>query len=163
MKSFILLIVSVILADCSINVAHAQGCDKQTFVTAINQAWVQTNYTQIRSIIDTRLTSCTNDLLGLVLNFGYYEWAEVDFTNAQVSAQIFVDAVSNRAPHEVTDPGIIMDNVKSMAEMDTPLSFPTNQARTTDQIIYLHTREFPSNFPMINLYLDFVSRVETNQ
>ncbi|MCO5069306.1 MAG: hypothetical protein M9910_11600 [Kiritimatiellae bacterium] len=160
MKSIKVLIIVSCLAPFG---GLAQTCDKESFASAINQAWVQTNYAQIRQVVDDRLTVCTNDLLGLGLSFGYYFWAGVDFTNAQLAAQQFVVAVSNRAPHEVTQPGSFMDHVKSIADMAAPSSFPTNQARSADQIQYLHTVAYPTNFPEINLYVDFVSRVETNQ
>lgn len=160
MKSFKPLLVLGCLAPFG---GLSQTCDKQSFVTAVNQAWVQTNYAQIRLVVDDRLSACTNDLLGQGLNFGYYFWAGVDFTNAQVAARQFVVAVSNRAPHEVMQPGIIMAHVKSIADMATPSSFPTNQSRRPDQIQYLHAVAYPTNFPEINLYVDFVSRVETNQ
>lgn len=163
MKSFE---TSILLASFTGLVAVsglAQDCDKQILVNSVNEQWVQTNYTQIRQLIDDRLATCTNDLLGLVLNFGYYFWAEVDFTNAQTAARQFVAAVSNIAPQELAEPGIFMDHVKSIADMASPSSFPTNQARSTDQVQYLHTVAYPANFPQINLYVDFVSRVETNQ
>ncbi|HRZ13721.1 MAG TPA: hypothetical protein P5567_14860 [Kiritimatiellia bacterium] len=155
--------IEVVLSILWTAAVHAQTCDKEPFLSAVNEAWVQTNYAQIHQIVDDRLSACTNDLFGLCLNYGYYFWARVDFTNAQMAAQQFVLAVSNRAPHEVMQPGIVMDHIKSVADMAAPVSIPTNQARSEEQIQYLHTVAYPTNFPEIYLYLEFVSRVETNE
>lgn len=146
----------LVLSGCC---THAQTCDVQSFISSVNQDWRATNYSGIFASITNRLNNCTNDLMALGLKYTYYVWAEVDFTNAQLSARTFVAAVSNQAPEEVNQPWTLMTSAKAMAEMTPPSPFPTNQARSAGQINYLHTREFPTNYPEIDLLYELVTRV----
>lgn len=142
-----------------VSVGLADDCGVSNFVQSVNEEWVSRDYPGIRQLIDTRQSLCTNDLLSLAMNFCYYFWAEVDFSNAQSAALAFVATVSNRAPDEVNQPGVFMASVKSIAEMTPPSTFPTNQARTADQIDYLHEQEYPTSFPDIDLVVELVTRV----
>jgi hypothetical protein len=64
------------------------------FVSSINQAWSQTNNTQVLQIIDTRLASNSNDVLAVSAKMYYYVFAEGSLTNARSMADRFMTIVN---------------------------------------------------------------------
>lgn len=141
----------------------ADDCSKTGFLARINQYWCETNSAALRQTIHDRNVNCTNDLLSVGLNYACYYWVDGGFTNTRIAAIQFLAAVSNIAPQEISNPCALMDCVKTMAGMTPPAQFPTNEVRTSEQVIYLHSVEFPSGFPELDLYLELVDRVETNR
>lgn len=59
------------------------------YAASLNQAWAQTNQTQMISIINARLSSETNDVMGLATKMYYHLWVDGILTNArQVADQL---------------------------------------------------------------------------
>lgn len=59
------------------------------YAASLNQAWVQTNGSQMISLINTRLGSETNDVMGLATKMYYHLWVDGVLTNArQVADQL---------------------------------------------------------------------------
>ena len=64
------------------------------FVASLNQAWSQSNDTEVLQIINTRLASDANDVLGLSAKMYFHVFAEGNLTDARVLADSFMAAIS---------------------------------------------------------------------
>lgn len=60
------------------------------FVSALNQAWSQTNDVQALQVINDRLSADTNDVLGLSCKMYFYVFAQGNLTNARLTADSFI-------------------------------------------------------------------------
>ena len=158
MKIINILTAFLIVVAITGSASYGQ-CEQEAFIAEVNAAWIVTNYPLIKQAITNRLAECTNDLLALGLQFEYYRSAEVDYLSAKAAAQDFVLAVSNRVPEEVIEERDAMKLPIVIARQATPTNLPANQARTPEQIEYMHV-EFPNAFPFINVYQILARRVK---
>lgn len=71
------------------------------FVASLNQAWSKTNDTQSLQIINNRLASNTNDVLGLSSKMYFYVFAEGNLTNARITADSLMASVNARTNAEL--------------------------------------------------------------
>ena len=69
--------------------------DIDDFVSALNQAWSQTNDVQTLQVINSRLATNTNDALALSCKMYYYIFAEGNLTNARSAADQFMSALNS--------------------------------------------------------------------
>lgn len=156
-KFVILALMAVVPAVAS---SYAE-CEQDAFIEEVNTAWVATNYPLIKQAITNRLAICTNDLLALGLQYEYYVSAEVDYTNSKTSAEVFILAVSNRAPSEVNNRRVPLGLPITISRETMPTNIPPviEQARAEEQISHMHA-EFSNEFPSIQLYQMLVGRIE---
>jgi hypothetical protein len=148
--------LALIFASSRISFAE---CETNTFIEAVNAAWVSSNYTLLEQTLTNRVTECTNDILAKGLLYEYYDDIGVEFYKAKAAAVAFVSAVSNRAPSEVMHKRSPLGLPVLLAEMPPPTNFPSNQAKTYEQMQSMHN-EFQEEFPFIGLFQGLILRME---
>ena len=159
MRIFSFIIMGVLICSLLKQQVRAE-CNTNTFIEAVNSAWVTTNYILLKEIITNRVAECTNDILAMGLVYEYYDDIDVDFFRARDAAVAFVSAVSNRMPSEVLHRRIPMDVPIMLAQMETPTNFPANQTKTAEQMQHLHYW-YPKEFPHLGLFQMLVTRIES--
>ena len=139
--------------------SHAECNDTNTFLEAVNSAWVSSNYNLLEQILTNRVAECTNDLLAKGLKYQFYDDISIDFYKARAAASEFILATSNRMPAEVIHRRAPLELALLLCEMPIPTNFPADQSKTSEQMQFLHD-EYPEKYPSLILYQSLMFRIE---
>ena len=139
-------ICSIIAALMLITVSlpmSSRADDVSDFITSLNNAWVQTNNTQMLTLINGRLQTNVNDVVGLSAKMYYYVFVDCVLTNARQVAGQFYTAVASHTNEQAVSMAAQMTNEV------TVISLSESGPLGTNEVSQMHVL-FPASFPMID-------------
>jgi hypothetical protein len=124
--------------------SHAQqtAANKQLY-DSINTNWQQQNNSQLLALINNRLQTNSNDILGLILKAHYYVFCQKDIPQSHQAANAFLTAVK-----AATSKKTFQDQAQVLANISLNIPTSENTPLTPAAINEIHTN-LP-NFPFID-------------
>lgn len=138
---------------------RTMSCEVAPFVADVNAKWQSRDYTGIVWKANSRLSSCSNDIVALGVKLEVYSSILPNLTNAQAVARDFVAAVGVRIPAEVSTPSLLTQYAIAIRDIVAPTNY-IDPVRTQSQLDYIHWSS-PDEFPQMMRYCDMASRAET--
>jgi len=136
------VVAALMLVTMSLPVSS--GADEiGDFVISLNNAWGQTNNAQMLTLINGRLQTNTNDVVGLSAKMYYYVFVDCILTNARQVAGQFYAAVANCTNEQALSIAAQMTNEVSV------ISLSESNPLGTNEVAQMHVL-FPASFPMID-------------
>jgi hypothetical protein len=138
-------IAALLLTVGLLSVAVSKAGDVDSFVNALNSAWVAKNYAACLSNINSRLSTNTNDLPALVAKSCYQVFVEADFPAATSTLQITDPLVSSLSG---TNVALITKQYEGLRDdIKACISFPMTNVPPDLQKQYVRDALYPTNYP----------------